>query len=207
MARTGARKVLLDPRLVIGVLLVAASVAGVVAIVSANDRSIEVYAAAEALAPGDRVTVDRLAVRSVRLDATADLYLAPGDVPAEGVLVSRSVNAGELVPVSAVGGADGARLAALVLQVEGGLAASVGAGSVVEVWAAAQTGSGEFAEPAVIVSGATVVRLVQTSTIVSGGEVTAIELLVPRSKIAVVLEAIAGEASVSIVPSSIPLGG
>jgi len=207
MARTGTHRILLDPRLVIGVLLVAASVAGVVAIVSANDRSIEVYAAAEPLAPGDRVAVDGLSVRSVRLDATADLYLTPGDVPPEGVLVSRSVNAGELVPVSAVGGADAARLAALVLQVEGALAASVVPGSVVEVWASAQSGGGEFAEPAVIVSGATVVRLVQTSTIVSGGEVTAIEVLVPRSKVGVVLQAVASEASMSIVPSSVPLGG
>lgn len=207
MARSSARKVLLDPRLVIGVLLVIASVAGVVALVSANDRSIEVYAASRPLAPGDRLTVADLEVRSVRLDATASLYLAPGDVPTDGVLVSRSVNEGELVPVSAVGGADGARLAALVLQVEGGLAASVGPGSVVEVWAAAQSEGGDFAEPSVIVSGATVVRLVQTSTIVSGGEITAIEVLVPRSKIGVVLQAVAGEASMSIVPSSIPLGG
>lgn len=206
MARTATRKALLDPRLVIGVLLVAASVAGVVAIVAANDRSIDVYAATRPFAPGDRLTAQQLEVRSVRLDVAADLYLAPGDVPAEGVLVSRSVSIGELVPVSALGGVDGARLAALVLEVKGALAASVGAGSVVEVWAAAQSEAGEFGEPMVIVSGATVVRLVQTSTIVSGGEVTAIEVLVPRSKIGVVLQAVADEASMSIVPSSIPLG-
>ena len=42
----------LDVRLLIGIGLVVASVAGVVAIVSAADRRVTVYAAADTLAPG-----------------------------------------------------------------------------------------------------------------------------------------------------------
>ena len=38
-----------------------------------------------------------------------------GDVPAEGVVVTRAIGAGELVPVDAVGEVDGERLAPLVL--------------------------------------------------------------------------------------------
>lgn len=207
MSRTPARAFLLDPRLIVGLLLVAGSVAGVVAIVSAADESVEVLVASSALSPGDRVNAVDLETRRVRLDAATELYLAPGDVPAEGVVVARSVSAGELVPVDAVGSVEGVRLASLVLSVEGGLAASIAPGSVVDVWAAHEGESGDFAEPAVIVTGAIVVRLVETSTIVSGGEVTGIEVLVPRTRIAAVLEAVANEASMSIVAATLPIGG
>ena len=206
MSRSPARAFLLDPRLLIGVLLVAGSVAGVLAIVSAADDSITVLAAPAALAPGDRVGESDLEVRSVRLDSSADRYLVPGDVPAEGVVVTRVIGAGELVPVDAVGEVDGERLAPLVLSVEGALAASVEPGASVDVWAA-QAVDGGFGEPGVVVTGALVVRLVETRTIVTGGGVTGIEVLVPRTRIAAVLAAVANDAALSIVPASIPLGG
>ncbi|MEQ1735332.1 MAG: hypothetical protein ABL886_02735 [Rhodoglobus sp.] len=206
MTRTPTRAVLLDPRLVIGVLLVVGSIAGVVGIVSTADRTVEVYAAAAALSPGDRVRSGDLRVHNVRLDAATARYLVPGDIPAEGVIVTRPLSTGELIPVSAVGDVDGGRLAPLVLRVESSLAASVTAGATVDVWASRRNGDRTFVDPAVIVSGAVVVRLVESRTIVVAGDVTAIEVLVPRSRIAVVLEAIANEASISIVPTSIPLG-
>jgi hypothetical protein len=204
MARTAARAFLLDPRLLIGVALVVCSVVGVVAIVSAADESVEVLATDTALVPGDRVTLNALSVRSVRLDAMAHGYLTPGDVPADGVVVTRAVGAGELVPAAAVGRSDGVRMASLVLSSEGALAASVGPGSPVDIWSAPAV-EGGYAEPLVIVPGATVVRLVETRTIVSGGAVTGVEVLVPRARIAAVLAAVANDASISIVPASIPL--
>ena len=57
------------------------------------------------------------------------------------------------------------------------------------------------------VARALVVRLVETRTIVTGGGVTGIEVLVPRTRIAAVLAAVANDAALSIVPASIPLGG
>jgi len=98
-----------DPRLAIGLLLVACSVAGVVAIVTAADTSVQVYAARDPLAPGDRITSSNLEARSVRLDVATALYLAPGDIPAAGFVVTRAVAEGELVPASAVGNVDGLR--------------------------------------------------------------------------------------------------
>ena len=75
-----------------------------------------------------------------------------------------------------------------------------------DVWAA-QAVDGGFGEPGVVVTGALVVRLVETRTIVTGGGVTGIEVLVPRTRIAAVLAAVANDAALSIVPASIPLGG
>jgi hypothetical protein len=199
------RRFSLDPRLLIGLGLVVASVAGVVALVSAADETTEVLAAREPLAPGQKAGADELVVVDVRLGAAAGHYLVPSDVPEEGIIVSRPVGQGEIVPLDAVGSVEGARAVSLVLDVGGTLAASVQPGAVVDVWAARELEGGGFGPPSVIASGATVVRLVASDSIVSGGETTAVEVLVPKSRVARVLEAAANSDAVSIVPAAIPV--
>ncbi len=199
------RPLAVDPRLLIGLALVVASVAGVVTLVTTADTTTEVLAAGAALSPGQRVQRDDLVVVDVRLATAGAHYLVPAEVPAEGVVVVRAVGEGELVPVDAVGSADGLRLASLVLDVRGALAASVVPGAVVDVWASREQEGGSFGPPAVIASGATVVRLVESDSIVSGGRTTAVEVLVPKSRIARVLEAAANSDAVSIVPAAVPV--
>lgn len=195
------RRILLDPRLLIGIVLVVASVAGVVAIVTASDRTHEVYVAATALSPGDVVTADDLDVRSVALGSAAAHYLAPGDVPADGVVVAHPVGAGELVAVSATGSRAGQTLTAVVVETSGLLPESVRPGATVDIWAA----SVEEDAPRVLVTDATVVRLVTDDALVSTGEVTAVELLVPRTRVSRVLAARANDVALAVVPAGLPL--
>jgi len=201
---TARRRFWFDPRFAIGVLLVAASVVGVVAIVGAADSSIAVYAARGALTPGDRIGSDDLRLVDVRLDGAHEHYLVPADLPDDGLVVTRSVGDGELVASSAVGSTLGEQQTAIVLAVNGELAASVTAGSGVDVWSARQAGSGLFEAPAVIVSAATVVRLVDREGFVVDDGSAALEVLVPRAQVARVLEAVANDDAISVVPSSLP---
>lgn len=193
-----------DPRLLIGLGLVIASIAGVVGIVSATDETVEVLAARDTLSPGDRIDAGDLETTNVRLDDATALYIAPDEFPQQGLIVTRSVASGELLPASAVGSTEGVRSTSLVLEVGGALAASVAPASVVDVWASREQEGGGFGPPAVIVAGATVVRLVESDSMVSGGETTAVEVLIPKSRVARVLEAIANDDVLSIVPASIP---
>lgn len=206
MERTRAtgRRLAIDPRLVIGMLLVVASAVGVFTLVSAADASETLYTARVTLTAGDRIDEDDLLPTSVREGAGGGLYLAPGDIPAEGLVVTRTIGEGELVPLSALGSAAGLRLTAIVLSVDGQLAATVVAGSTVDVWVASEDASGEIGAPEVIVAGATVVRLVESETIVAGRQTTAVELLIPRDRVARVLEALALDATVSVVPADLP---
>jgi hypothetical protein len=201
------RRAVFDPRLVIGLALVAGAVAGVYAVVTAADTSVQVYVARAALAPGDRITETDLRVASVRLDAATELYLAPGDIPSEGLIVTRSVTPGELVPTQAIGSTDGLRLTSVVLAVTGALASAIDSGSTVDIWAAREGDAGEFGPPSVMVSSATVVRLVETQSIVARGETTAVEVLVPKTRVARVLQAIANDDAISIVPVTLPARG
>lgn len=200
------RSAVLDPRLIVGVLLVAGSAAGVVALVTGADDRIEVYVASKPLLPGDTVDESNLVVRGVALEASEEHYLRRGQLPESGVVITRPVVAGELVPRSAVGSARSSSLAAVVVDAAGALPGSVGPGSSIDLWSAAKSDSGEYGTPVVLVDSAIVVRLVSTETIIAGGQVSAVELLVPRASIARVLEAIANDAVLSIVPTSLQLG-
>lgn len=200
------RSAAFDPRLAIGLALVVGAIAGVVWIVAAADDSVQLYSAREPLAPGDRVTADDLEPRSVRLDAGAGLYLAPGDLPAAGVIVTRAIAAGELLPASATSSTDSLRLASIVLTPAGPLAASVQPGATVDVWAARELDNHQFGAPVVIVSNAIVVRLVKSDSIVAKSQLTGLEVLVPRARVARVLDALANGDVISVVPATVPVG-
>ena len=193
-----------DPRLAVGIGLVLASVAGVWALVAAADETVDVYVATSALVPGDIARPEDLTLRGVRLDAALSFYFDADSLPDDGVVVTRPIGAGELVPVSATGAIAGLEVTSIVVAVDGQLAASVDTGSTVDVWAASHTEDGEFAEPEPIVTDATVVRLVATESIVGAGETTAVEVLIPKERVAHMLETIANDDAVSVVPASLP---
>lgn len=205
MTTTQRKRFWFDPRLAIGLVLIIASVAGVLGIVSSADASVSVLAARDALAPGDRIDEDDLILTTVRLTRADDLYLVPGDVPEVGLVVTKAVGEGELVPTSAVGSTSGTRFASVVVTIHGQLPAAVQSGATVDLWAARKGELNAFGAPAVIVSGATVVRLIESEGLVTSGDAMAIELLVPRTRIARVLEAVANSDALSIVPVSLPI--
>jgi len=201
------RRFWFDPRFAIGLVLIVASVVGVWALVSSTDTTVQVFAARAPLSPGDRVDVADLVPTSIRFEGATDLYLVGDDIPEDGLIVTRPVAAGELLPASAVGNAAGERLASVVVEVGGQLSRTVEPGASVDLWAARETESRVFGPPTVIVSAATVVRLVESDGIVVDDSAGVVEVLVPRERVARVLEAIANGDALSLVPTSIPVRG
>jgi hypothetical protein len=215
-----------DPRFAIGVMLVVVSVLGVGALVSTANASVDVLAARATLTPGERVHASDLVPTSVRVGHVSTLYLRASDVPSAGVIVTRAVAAGELVPHSAVGSQAGRSLTSVVVSVNSALAASIAPGSRVDLWssepvdratmntggdgtqgqtAALTGGVGAFAAPIVLVSSAIVVRLVDQKNLVASSGAS-VELLMPKSDTATVLDAIANGAVLSVLPVDLPLG-
>lgn len=195
-----------DPRFAIGLVLVLAAVGGVFVIVAGSDRTTTVYAARSVLTVGEHLEAGDLGLSQVRLDGADDLYLTPGRLPADGVIVTRTVAEGELVPASAVGRNSGAERSSVVVDLTSTLAAAVGPGAVVDVWSARQTGQAKFAPPAVLVGRAGVVRIVEPVGLVAANGRRSVELLVPRDRVAAVLEAIANGDAIAVVPVNEPLG-
>lgn len=198
-----ARRTWFDPRVAIGVALVVVSVLGVVGVVAASDRTEVVYVAAEPLAAGSRVTAADLSPAHVRLGSAISLYLA-GPVPSDGYVVTRSVAAGEMVPVSALGRTAGASTAAMVLTLTGQLPSSVVAGSDVDLWAAPKTATTAYGPPQVLVNAATVVRIVPGDGLISTGDRNRVELRVPGGDVARVLQSVADGDQISAVSVGVP---
>ena len=113
-----------DPRLWVGVALVAASVVLGARLLAAADDMVKVWSAGSDLGAGQRLQPDDLVAQRVRFDDARALegYLGAADeLPADAVLV-RPVAAGELVPAAALGSAQDSGLVELPLSVEIGRA-------------------------------------------------------------------------------------
>jgi hypothetical protein len=199
------RRFWFDPRFVIGLVLVGASVAGVGLVVGANDSTVAVLATRAAVAPGDTVHSDDLRTAQVRVGNAEDLYLLPTELPSEGVVITRAIAAGELLPVAAVSKAESVDVTTVVLQLTARLPETVGEGTRLDIWAARASGGGEFEAPSVIVSAATVVGLVTEDTLVGSSTGPVVEALIPRSAVAGVLESVANGAALSAIPVDLPV--
>lgn len=189
-----------DPRLLIGIVLIAASTTGVWALVTGLDDSAEVYAARGTLTPGTRIDADDLDVASVRLGMAAGHYLAPGELPDGGLVVARTVEAGELIPESAIDTVDRAGLAIVVVPGRGPLPSSLRPGDTVDVWGAHRADRDTYEPPAVLVAGAEIAAIQESQGMVDSGG-TSVELLIPREKVAALLEALAAGDVVDLVPA------
>ena len=191
-----------DPRFAVGLALVIASVVGVALLVSAAERTRPVYAATETLVAGERVDEGSLVVTRVRLGQAERNYLAPGDLPSGGVVLTRTVQGGELLPVASVTGAGALDVASVVVDSTGHLSRSVTAGGLVDVWAAREGDGGVYGPPGVLVPSAVVVRVLEDDGLVGDRSAESVEILVPRDRIARVLESIANGDAVSLVPAA-----
>ena len=216
-----------DLRLVLGVLLVLGSVAGVVGIVAGADRRVTVYAAAASFTPGERIDRGDLVERAVALDGADGLYLRRGDIPSGGLVVTQPIAKGQLLPTSAVGSMAGVRSTSIVLRLATRVSGAVVAGATVDLWAApkpgavvgagasATAGAGGTDEadaapaaqvPTVLVSGATVSKVLDaTGSFAVDSAGSQVEVLVPRSKVARVLQAIADGDALALLPAGIPM--
>lgn len=195
-----------DPRLLIGLALVVASIAGVVGIVAANDDGVEVYAAPRLLTAGERITADDLELRRVSLGADIDAYLTVDALPAAGAVVARTVGEGELVPMAAVGDERGPATTTIVVSLTTPLGETVRRGDTLDVWSSPQEEAGRFGAPVVISSGTQLVREVDDEGLVAGAEAARVELLVPRRDVARILDALANGDALAAVPASLALG-
>ncbi|MBS44262.1 MAG: hypothetical protein CMH83_14085 [Nocardioides sp.] len=126
-----------DPRLWIGVALVAASVVVGARLLASADDTVAVWSVADDVAVGETVGPDDLEARRVRFADEADLarYVGVDDALPADAVATRALGAGELLPAGALGeaGDDGTVVVSVPvdpMRVPG----SVGAGSLVRVW-------------------------------------------------------------------------
>lgn len=196
------RRTRIDPRLLVGVLLVAGSIAGVVAVVQSTAQTTTVYAMTEAVAAGETITAEHLTAVEVSAATPTELYLT--EASPEGYLASRPIGAGELVPLTALGAPD-TTTSAVVVSIPGELPGGVGPGTAVELWSAAPgERMGTYSAPQVIVADAQVVRVIEQDDFVATAQVD-VELRIPDDELATVIDASSNGARLQLVPLHEPV--
>jgi hypothetical protein len=146
-----------DQRLVIGVVLVVASVAGVTRVVAMADQTVEVWSVKSDLAGGVTIASDDLELTAVKLDTLGPYFV--GDDSPRGTVTLKGFAAGELITRTGVeSAADAPDLRWLTLPVERHhLPADLRRGEQVDVYLVERTGSGEpLGEPQLVLTSATV---------------------------------------------------
>lgn len=144
-ARRAARSTWRDPRLVIGILIVAISVLAGTTLFNSADDVVPVWAARENLSSGSPVSTDDLARREIKFTsaADADRYLsADRTLPADATLL-RAVGTGELLPRAALGAGSSGPVTEVPLSVPAdAVPQNVQTGSVVDVWVTPDAAAG-----------------------------------------------------------------
>lgn len=196
--RRRARALWSDVRFFLGIVLIVASVAGVWFVVAAARQTVPVFAAARTIVPGEALSGDAVRVVDVALGGALAAYLAP-DAMTDGLIATRTIQTGELVPASAVGAASAADVTTVVVRSAVEVPATVVAGTLVELWSAPLIERGRYDTPRILVAGATVVSVAGDDSMLGGGSAS-VELVIPRADVAAVLSAMSDEAALSIVP-------
>ena len=191
----------IDVRLVIGLLLVGASIAGVYGLVAAADRTTAVYAAAKPVAAGRQLQVSDLEVVRVRLAGASVMYVTEGALRSGAVTV-RPLVKGELLALAAVGSARDISATTLVLTLTSPLPTASAVGATVDIWSAVQLGQNTFGPPTIMVPRAQISRIIESSGIGSSSQNINVEVIVPRSTVVLVLQAQANGDAISLVPAT-----
>ncbi|AEG45062.1 hypothetical protein [Isoptericola variabilis] len=192
-----------DPRLVVGVVIVALSVTLGSWAVSSAGRTVPVYAAAGTLTPGEQVGPDRLRTVDVRLGPSTDRYLRADEPLPDELVVQRVVDDGELVARTALGPADAVDARSVAVPVGSGISDRLRKGAVVDLWFVPEAAPGSDAapgEPEALVTGVVVeqVDVADAGLVVATGGT--LHVLVPTAELPAVLAALSAPGSVAVVP-------
>lgn len=193
-----------DPRLLVGLLIVLASVAGVVALLSSQDRTAPVYAADRSLAVGERLEAEGLRVVEVRIEELSEHYLSAAEELPTGMQIVSVVEEGELVPVRAVAEEDPQGRQAVTLEVGHAVASGVEPGRQVDVWAAPGPSLADGQEPEAdrLVSAAEVSGIEESTSAFGAQDGLSLELLVSPEELPRLLAARSSGMVLSAVPAA-----
>lgn len=188
-----------DPRHLIGILLVLASVVGVVSIVAAADRTTEAYAASEPIAVGEKLSPDKLHRVKVRLGDVEQQYFTPESGMDGGLVAVQRIGKDQLLPRASFGARDSLDRKPVAITIDEALPSQAVAGSRVDVWVALPDTRNGFSEPTLLLPGAEIAQLTPGSTALGSQRSTVVMVLVPDGQMPKLLGAQANKAKISVV--------
>ncbi|RDV09550.1 hypothetical protein DXK94_11505 [Arthrobacter sp. RT-1] len=188
-----------DPRLLMGILLVLVSVAGVVFLVNSADWTTEVYAARDGIGVGEALTAENVVRAKVRLGETEQHYIPVESGLPEGVVAVQRIAKDQLVPRASLGEVDQLDRKPVALTIDETLPSQAVEGARVDVWVAQPDAKNGYSEPKLLLSSAEIAEVTAGSTALGSTKTTVLMVLVEDSQMPALLGAQANEAKISVV--------
>lgn len=186
-----------DPRLLVGLVLIALAVAAVVIAIDRADVTQPFVAAARDLAPGTVVAASDLVVVHVKVGG--DAYVADAE-DAIGTVVSRAVGEGELLPAAALVDADAYGARTIPVKTSLPLAEAVERGAVVDLWVTVDHDAGP--QSTLVGEALAVVDVKREGGGLAGSGAQTVYVAVPTDDVARVLEAVSTDGEIAVVAAA-----
>jgi hypothetical protein len=163
------------------------------------NRPLPEYLVASAdLASGTRVELAQVAPARLALDSIAGRYLRPEEFHS-GLVLTRPILAGELIPASALSEVSNPAFTQLVVKPSTLPATQVRVGNRVAVWAA--TARDELAMPRLLVGAAEVTAIIAPEGLFSDA-LPSVQILISRTSVSALLQALAARQEIYLLPVS-----
>ncbi|GAA1913788.1 flagellar protein FlgA [Arthrobacter gandavensis] len=190
-----------DPRLLLGLLLVLASVAGVSALVASQDHTIQVLAASREIPVGSVLEADDFDVVQVSLGGLAGTYMAAAEALPENAVAGTIIRRGELLSRADLVKAEDLDRKPLGLDVQSPLPSGIRAGDRVDVWASLPNGQNGYGEPRRLLTAAEISELSVNESVIAGANATRLLVLVEDGDLPALLGALSNQAKIAVVPN------
>jgi hypothetical protein len=183
----------------VGILLVCASIVGVIALVESVDRTIGVYAARADVPVGAELTEADFRIVPVRLGEVEGLYRTAGEGLPDNAVAQRLISAGELLPASGVGPADALERKPVGLTIEDPLPTGTATGDRVDVWVSPRGEGNEFGAPELLLEGAEIYDYTEADSALGATQSARVFVLVDDETLPALLDALSNEARIAVV--------
>ncbi|KPN22138.1 MULTISPECIES: SAF domain-containing protein [Arthrobacter] len=190
-----------DPRLLLGILLVLASVAGVSALLASQDRTTQVLAASRDLPVGTALKAADFDVVQVSLGGLEGTYVSAGDPFPQDAVAGNLLRSGELLVKADLTEADKLDRKPLGLDVQAPLPSGIRAGDRVDVWASLPNGQNGYSEPRRLLEAAEISELSVSDSVIGGADSTRLLVLVEDQDLPALLGALSNQAKIAVVPN------
>ena len=191
-------------QLLLSATVIAGSVVGAWFVIESS-KITEVYLVTRSdLASGTALTEQSLQTTDLALFSLGNQYLRAGQLP-KGAYLTRTISAGEVIPVSAVTTQALDDYSNIVLTPSVEISSAITPGSKVSVWASPALDYQSFGEPTISALDVEVVQVREPEGSFASAA-KSVELRVPITSIQAILRAIANRDAIALTASSVSVG-
>ena len=193
-----------NTRLLVGLVLVLLGTALGARIIAGSDDTVPMYAASTAIRPGDHLTSDNVRRVDVQLGGETSRYLSARTAVPDDSYALRDIPEGELVPASAVGARTTVTVQPVTVEVDANSARGLPVNAVVDVWVSprdTQSTQERYLEATLALERVSVSPVNQDgSRFGAAASSMAVQLRVPRDKVAEIIAAVDRQSRFTLVP-------